>query len=274
MERVVVRTIRKEPKTSSTQIQIMLRRDHGTVVCSRTVQKTLNRHGYHSRTSREKPLISNVNRQKRIEFVKLYLDRDLTFWKSVIFTDESQYNVFGHDGPSKVWRKKGTAMEIANLRCTIKYGGGGVLVWECMAWSGVGNLVFIDGIMDKWHYLNILKANLHASVEQLGLPQGWVFQQHNDPKHTALVVREWLLYNTPKQLHSPPQSPDLNPIEHLWDYVERQLHKHTITSKATLKEAIRHEWARVPPEFTQKLVSSMNNRLKAVLDSKGGPTRY
>jgi hypothetical protein len=71
--------------------------------------------------------------------------------------------------------------------------------------------------MNRFGYLNILKNNLKQSARKFGLDRCFVFQQDNDPKHTSLIVREWLLYNDPKQLKSPPQSPDMNPIDHLWD---------------------------------------------------------
>ncbi|KAH8419574.1 hypothetical protein KR222_006966, partial [Zaprionus bogoriensis] len=69
---------------------------------------------------------------------------------------------------------------------TVKHGGGNVMVWGCMAASGVGNLVFIDEKMDKTVFLNILKENLMPSVHKLGLSdERWSFQQDNDPKHSS-----------------------------------------------------------------------------------------
>lgn len=73
-----------------------------------------------------------------------------------------------------------------------------------------------------------------------------------------------IVQHIPKQLHSPPQSPDINPIEHLWDYVERKLKNHRITSKQMLKKALQEEWDKVPSAFTTKLVASMPNRLNEV----------
>ena len=141
-----------------------------------------------------------------------------------------------------VWRKKGTALDKKHLVPTVKHGGGGAMIWGCMASSGVGQLEFIESTMDKYAYLNILKANLKRSAEKLGLENDYYFQQDNDPKHTADIVKLWILYNVPKQLQTPPQSPDLNPIEHLWDGLERRIRHRKITSKAMLKEVLQDEW--------------------------------
>lgn len=148
------------------------------------------------------------------------------------------------------------------------------MVWGCMSAVGVGSLVFIDGTMDKSVYLNILKENLHNSVQKLGLGENFYFQQDNDPKHIAHDVRMWIIHHVPHILPTPPQSPDMNPIEHLWDELGRRLEKHSISSKAQLKEILQTEWDKIGGEVTKKIVDSMPNRIKEVIKRKGLATRY
>ncbi|GBO07556.1 hypothetical protein AVEN_2461-1, partial [Araneus ventricosus] len=99
-------------------------------------------------------------------------------------------------GPARrimVWRRKNEELNPKNLVGTVKYGGGGVLVWGCMSASGLSDLVFIDDIMNHAPYLNILRDNLKLSAQNVGIGNNFVFYQDNDPKHTALHVRLWSL---------------------------------------------------------------------------------
>ncbi|GFU53862.1 transposable element Tc1 transposase [Trichonephila clavipes] len=100
-----------------------------------------------------------------------------------------------------------------------------------MAANGVGRLTFIDSTLNHMGYINTLKENLKHCAQDLNLVDDFWFQQDNDPKHTAHNVKLCLLYNIKNQLRSPPQSPDLNPIEHLWNLLERKIRQHHITSK-------------------------------------------
>ena len=67
------------------------------------------------------------------------------------------------------------------LKTNVKHGGGSVMVWDCMSASGVGKLVFIDGIMNHMMYLDVLKKKLKQNAIKLGLGQDFIFQQDNDP---------------------------------------------------------------------------------------------
>ncbi len=74
----------------------------------------------------------------------------------------------------------------------------------------------------------------------------------------------------------PPQSPDLNPIEHLWDVVEWEIRIMDVqpTNLQQLCDAIMSIWTKISEECFQHLVESMPRRIKAVLKAKGGLTRY
>ncbi|GFT47369.1 transposable element Tcb1 transposase [Trichonephila clavipes] len=119
------------------------------------------------------------------------------------------------------------------------------MVWGCIASNGVGNLVFIDGIMDHKLYIDILNNNLKESAKKLGLDGNFIFQQ-DDSKHTA-----WCLFHCKQQLHTPPQSPDINVIENLWAILEIAVQKHQIRNKAHLKQVLQEEWDKISPDTTQ-----------------------
>ena len=72
----------------------------------------------------------------------------------------------------------------------------------------------------------------------------------------------------------PPQSPNLNPIEHLWEHLKRDKVKRTITNQKTLWHALQACWNNVEPEKIHTLVKSMEHRVAAVLKAKGGHIKY
>ncbi|CAK9832042.1 Transposable element Tc1 transposase [Anthophora retusa] len=273
-EKAVLREVKKNPFISAPKLAAVVTRNFNKEIHAQLCRRILWNNNIHGRVPRKKPYISKKNKQLRLNFAKAFINKDTNFWNTVIFSNESKFNLFGSDGRQKVWRKPNTELELKNLRSTVKHGGGSVMVWGCMSANGPGNLVFIDGTMDKIKYLNILKENLINSSEKLGVPRDFYFQQDRNPKHTAKIVQEWLIYNILHILPSPPQSPDLNPIEHLWEELDRRLRTSIITSKDTLKQNIMDAWNSITSDVTKKLVHSMENRLRAVIKAKGGPTKY
>ncbi len=87
------------------------------------------------------------------------------------------------------------------------------------------------------------------------------FQQDNAPCHKAQIISDWFLEhdNEFTLLKWPPQSPDLNPIEHLWDVVEREIRIIDVqpTNLQQLCDAIVSIWTKISKECLQHLVESM-----------------
>ena len=98
---------------------------------------------------------------------------------------------------------------------TVKHDEGSVTVWGCFSLGGVGDLCKIDGIMRKEHYRDILETSAISSGLRL-IGDNFILMHDNDPKHTALLCRNYLkskkVENGLRVMTWPPQNPDLNLI--------------------------------------------------------------
>ncbi len=98
------------------------------------------------------------------------------------------------------------------------------------------------------------------------------FQQDNAACHKAQIISDWFLEHDDEftLLTRPPQSPDLNPIEHLWDVEEREIHIMDVqpTNLQQLCDAIMTIWTKISEECFQHLVESVSRRIKTVLKTK------
>ncbi len=132
----------------------------------------------------------------------------------------------------------------------------------------------IEGKMNAAKYRDILdeKPSPECSGPQTG--RRFTFQQDNDPKHTAKITKEWLHNNSVTVLEWPSQSPDLNPIEHLWRDLKMAVHQRLPSNLTELERICKEEWQRIPKSRCEKLVASFPKRLMAVLNQKGASTKY
>ena len=103
-----------------------------------------------------------------------------------------------------------------------------------------------------------------------------IFQQDNDPNHTSKKVQKWFKDRGFTVLKWPTQSPDLNPIEHLWHYFKRRLEEfeEPTSSVNELWDRVQRVWEEIPKEECQKLIESMPRRLAAVIRAKGVYIKY
>ena len=151
------------------------------------------------------------------------------------------------------------------------------MMWGCMTWNGVGLACKIDGKMDADLYVQILEDELQQTLEHYGLNmEDIIFQQDNDPKHTSKKARAWFEDHEYEVMVWPAQSPDLNPIEHLWCILKRKLEEYLEPPKRVMElwERIQVEWEKIGPETCQKLIESMPARVQEVIKAKGGYTTY
>ena len=216
-----------------------------------TVRRHLKKSGMKAVVKSKRPLLSVKHRKARLDFAYAHKDWTIDDWKKVIWSDETKINRLGSDGRKWAWKKAGEGLSNRLVEGTVKFGGGSVMMWGCMGWDGIGYATKIDGRMDGDLYLQILKDELQETMQYYGLnPPDIIFQQDNDPKHTCRKVKEWLEEQDFRTMVWPAQSPDLNPIEHIWSYLKRRLAEHEHPPKGILElwERIQEEWDKIPAE--------------------------
>jgi transposase len=226
---------------------------------------------------KKRPFLSKRHRRERLDFAIAHQDWTVDDWKMVVWSDETKINRLGSDGRKWVWKKKGEGLSDRLVEGTLKFGGGSLMMWGCMLWDGVGYACKIDGRMDGDLYLKILEEDLQESLGYFGKSANDViFQQDNDPKHTCKKAQTWFQDNGFKVLPWPPQSPDLNPIEHLWEYLKVKLGEYEKPPSGMLElwERVKREWNKIDAAVCQNLIESMPRRVAAVVKAKGGYTKY
>jgi transposase len=235
----------------------------------RVLQKKLN---LPARRPAHKPLINAQQRLRRIQFCKKYLNWTREQWGTVLFSDESTFQLWCAS-PRYVRRPVGKSFDPKFTLPTIKkyeY----LMVWGCFGKRGRGRLHFIPKgtTVNAEKYVEILREKLRPALEAQGAS---VFQQDNAPCHAARLAKAFFQENGIEVLEWPGNSPDLNPIENLWHIMKKKVSaKHPRTVDA-LKHAILEVWVKeVNPETCQKLVYSMPDRLRAVLKNNGFMTKY
>ncbi|MBN3285256.1 TC1A transposase, partial [Polyodon spathula] len=216
-----------------------------TDVSTSTVQRRLREAGLTGRIAAKKPLLRVQNKRRRLAWAKKHRNWTFEEWKSILWTEESKFEISGSNHRVFVRRREGERMSSACVVPTVKHGGGSVMVWGCFAGDRVGDLYQVHGKLNQHGCHSILQR--HAIPSRLRLVgQFFILQQDNDPKHTSkLSIKVWMEDHQIKTLSWPAQSPDLNPTENLWNVIKRKMDGHKPSNKAELFEFLRQEWHKV-----------------------------
>ena len=149
-----------------------------------------------------------------------------------------------------------------------------------MIWGGITarrrtNLAFVEGNLTAVRYRdNILATEVVNFLNQNG--PGITFQHDNARPHTARVTQAFLQQQNIDVVPWPSKSPDLNPIEHIWDELNRRVRNREQKPQnlVQLRQALQDEWNNMPQAVISRVVMSMRRRLQAVINAQGGHNKY
>ena len=219
--------------------------------------------------------------KRRLKFARAHKNWTVEDWMRVIFTDEMAIKV-GQERTSHVfvWRKKGEEYHKDCIDAR-KWGTTGMMFWGAFRGGKMGPGLFFE--LEKGQTINsavyrdqVLLGPLKTFVDE-SRSEGFepIVMEDNATVHKGATKEarkrlKWIVYE------HPPNSLDLNPIEHIWAYIKDQItHYHShITSQAEMRRVVQEMWDNFTDSQWEGLIASMPARMKAVIAAKGGHTCY
>lgn len=218
-----------------------------------------------------KPLLSDKHKLNRLKFAKDHVQWKKK-WRKVIFTDEKKFNLDGPDGFNYYFH------DLRKEKCVLsrrQAGGGSVMIWSGVGYSGKMDIKFCTGIMNSKRYLDMINEQITSHATRIAGPD-FIFQHDNAGIHRAQIVKNYFTAKNIQVLEWPAYSPDLNIIENCWGNLSRAVYRGSrqFTTVEELKTAIMDEWQNMNQDTIKKLYDSLPDRMIEVISKSGGSTKY
>ncbi|GFX83500.1 transposable element Tc1 transposase [Trichonephila clavipes] len=246
--------------------RLTTRADVGVTIVPQTISRHLAQANLKSKRPFRALPLKREHRQLRLQWCQARSMWNVTYWQKVVFSDESWFVLGTDDNRVRVWRcpsKRYTSPHTV-LRHTAH--AAGVMVWRAIAYDSRSTLIVMRGTLTGQRYVDdILRPHVGSFLNGLS---GAIFQQDNARPHTARVAQDFLRHF--QTLPWPARSPNLSPVEHVWDQLKRQMP--SCHSVHDLELAVQDLWAHLPQDNIRCLINSMQDRVAACIAAGGGPT--
>ena len=212
-------------------------------------------------------LIRDANKVKRKAWCQKQLHNNEQF-EDIIFTDECTVQL-DHYGRLCFCKEK----EARVLKQRPKHPAK-VHIWGGISMRGATRLVMLSGNMNAIRYGKIVEAALVPFVKTC-YPDGHRLQQDNDPKHSSKYIGRLFKFHGIYWWKTPPESPDLNPIENCWGSLKQFLRTtYKPSNLQELMDGIEKFWASLTPDVCKKYIGHLHKVIPKVIEVDGNPSGY
>ncbi|GFW44883.1 transposable element Tc3 transposase [Trichonephila clavipes] len=164
-----------------------------------------------------------------------------------MFSDESRFSLQSNSRQTLIWRAPGTHDHQENTIERYCYGGTGWLVWVGII-PGSRTDLHVQSVTMKGHIYRDVILEQHVRLFRSTMGAEFLFMDDNARSHRANIVDECLQSEDITCMDWPAYSPDLNPIEHVWDRLGRRIaaRQPPPTCLPKLRSLLLDEWCNIP----------------------------
>ena len=151
------------------------------------------------------------------------------------------------------------------------------MLWGCMSFYAYGPLEAVEGFINGQSYLTMLRDVVRPELDfSREAGRVLIYQQDNAKAHKAQPVMDYFEDWGYEVLDWPPQSPDLSPIENIWNVMKMRLkaRRPRPRTKATMRNAMMEIWDELEDDIRENLILGFRSRCEECLKNKGGLVRF
>jgi hypothetical protein len=215
-------------------------------------------------------LLSARNQAKRLKFCQEMLQWDDEQLGRILWSDETKVKA-RPNGEIVFYRAPRNHGKYIQHRST---NSPGIMFWGCISRQAYGPLHSVEGTMNGDVYLDLLKRIVVPEIEASPVPL--VYQQDNAPCHKRRDVLTFLASQNFQTLEWPAQSPDLSPIEWIWNCIKQKMkaRRPRPDTKAKIMAAILDIWDNLEEHTRVSTIDTFRGRLEECVARKGGFTNF
>ncbi|GFV76556.1 transposable element Tc3 transposase [Trichonephila clavipes] len=196
-------------------------------------------------------------------------------WSCVMFSDENRFSLQSDSHLTFIWRSPGTSYHQENTIEQHCYGGAG--------WLDCGGIIlgsrtdpYVLSTPTRGHIYRDVILEQHVRLFRGAMGNEFLFMHEHARPHRTNIVDEYLQSEDITRMDWPGYSPDMNPIEHVWDMLGRRIaaSQPLPTFLPELWRALLNEWCNIPHDHFDNFILSMPWHCKVCIASSGRHIPY